>query len=249
MEKLKSRASLVGALRHNSREKIPANADASRTPDNFYVGSVQSALQKYTEKLPEKVRKNAVHAVEVVLTASPEWFEKASADKKLEFTNRSRKWLYDLFGEENQLLLAVHNDEKTGHIHGIFMPLVDGKLNAKQVIGGSRDRMRLFQDDFYEKVGRPVGMERGVSKEITHKRHTSNKEFARVLDDKEKSFREVMELSPEEVKESLSRLDVWRKRTPDDLRDLATLYEQRGAKNGYDYERIKTTHQNRGRGL
>lgn len=239
MEKLKSRVSLVGALRHNTREKMPANADASLSSDNSYTASFQTALKNYTEKLPEKVRKNAVHAVEVVLTASPEWFEKASEKQKQEFTNRSRKWLYDIFGKKNEILLAFHNDEKTGHIHGIFIPLVDGKLNAKKLIGGSRDRMRLFQDDFYEKVGRPLGMERGISKELTHKRHTSNKEFFRVLEDQKKDFHEVMGLTPEEVKEMSFRLDTWRKRTPEDLRDLASLYEERGAKNGYELDTIQ----------
>ena len=183
MEKLKSRASLVGALKHDYRERVPENADPERTDKNVYDGSVQSALAKYSEKLPEKVRKNAVHAVEIVLTASPEWFEKADHKQIDEFIQRSQGWCAKLFGYENELAIALHMDEKTPHIHAIYMPLVDGKLNSKAVIGGSRDRMRALQDDFYKKVGKPLGMDRGEKREAV--RHTEVSEFGRVLKEKE----------------------------------------------------------------
>lgn len=188
MEKLKSRVSLVGALRHNTREVMPKNADPTLQNENQSSTTVQEALAKYTELIPEKVRKNAVHAVEVVLTASPEWFEKATEDDCNKFIQSSREWLYDVFGRENQILLSLHNDEKTKHIHGIFIPLVDGKLNAKKMIGGTKYRMRELQNEFYEKVGKPLGMDRGVEREKPL-RHTTPKEAFRIIEEEKKALK------------------------------------------------------------
>lgn len=179
MKKIKSRAALSGLLAHNTREKMPDNADPSLVENNAYTRSRAEALAVYSEKLPKKVRKNAVHAVEVVLTASPDWFEKASEKKVQEFINRSRAWLYDLFGRDNELLLTCHKDEKTLHLHGDFIPLVDGKLNAKSLIGGSSYRMRELQDDFYKKVGEPLGMVRGEKQ--TRRKHTDPKDLNRLI--------------------------------------------------------------------
>lgn len=179
MKKIKSRASLVGLLRHNTREVVPKNADPARLDENAYTATKAEALSRYSSKLPEKVRKNAVHAVEVVLTASPDWFAKASKKDVKEFVDRSRAWLYDKFGRENELLLACHYDEKTIHVHADFMPLVDGKLNAKKLIGGSSYRMVELQDEFYARVGEPLGMERGEKQ--TRRKHTDPKDLNRLI--------------------------------------------------------------------
>lgn len=179
MKKLKSRVSLVGVLRHDTRDREPINADPALKDENAYTKTYKQALELYGEKLPKKVRKNAVHAVEVVITASPEWFNKATEKQKEVFVHRSRKWLYDLFGRDNELLIAMHRDEKTDHIHGVFIPLVDGSLNAKKLIGGSSHRMTELQDDFYEKVARPLGMERGEKQ--THRKHTEPKDLNRLM--------------------------------------------------------------------
>lgn len=260
MAKLKSRASLVGALRHNTREKVPANADPERIDENTVSSSVQAALASYTEKLPQKVRKDAVHAVELVFTASPEWFDSASPTQIKEFVYRSRLFCHNLFGAENELHLALHQDEKTPHVHAIFMPLVDGKLNAKALVGGTKFRMKALQDEFYELVGKPLGMDRGEQRNV---RHTEPKEFARVMLEKnaaldaregvlnarDADFKAVTGLSPAQAKEAVESLDTWRKRSPDQLRDLATLYEEKKAKNGYDLIKIQTAEQKkRGKG-
>ena len=179
MKKIKSRASLVGLLKHNTREVMPKNADPARLDENAYTATTAEALSRYSSKLPEKVRKNAVHAVEVVLTASPDWFAKASKKEVKEFIDRSRAWLYDKFGRENELLLASHYDEKTIHFHADFIPLVDGKLNAKKLIGGSSYRMRELQDEFYARVGEPLGMERGEKQ--TRRKHTDPKDLNRLI--------------------------------------------------------------------
>jgi len=255
MKKIKSRVSLVGALKHDTREWEPKNADPKRMIENAYTASSLQAIEKYGKILPEKVRKNAVHAIEVVLTSSPEWFETASKKNVQLFVNKSRAWLYKLFGQKNELLLAVHMDEKTPHIHAIFMPLVDGKLNAKELIGGSRNRMRDLQDDFFFHVGKPLGMERGVRNESI--RHTEPKELPRLLkevekrnqeiEQKENEFEKVKGITPTEIKklkEDSVMLDTWRKKSPEFLIKTADDYKKAGAKNGYEFiETMKKVHE------
>lgn len=178
-EKYKSKAAVSGAIRHDTRERMPLNADPERSTDNAYTANYEQAMQRYKELLPEKRRSDAVHAVEFVFSASPEWFEKATKDQVKEFANRARVWGCELFGKENELITALHADEKTVHLHSVFIPLKDGKLNAKAFIGGKKYRMKDLQDDFFEKVGKPLGMDRGVHRENV--RHTDVSEYAKVM--------------------------------------------------------------------
>jgi hypothetical protein len=168
MEKIRSAGSLRRAAMHNTRERPPLNADPLRREENWVQGgSVDEVMKTYQEKLPDKVRKNAVHAVELVMTASAD-FQGDWHDYLKDCT----KWTERLFGKENVLSVAYHFDERTPHAQILVMPLKDGKLNAKHFIGGSRDRMAELQDDFYKEVGWPAGLMRGQSRAETKARHT-----------------------------------------------------------------------------
>lgn len=172
--KIKSRVSLTRALQHNTRERVPDNANPARANKNQIFGSSQEALARYTALLPEKVRKNAVHAVEFMVTFSPEaWSDKADAPKRRsEFLEKSLKWIQKaLGGPQNVLNISIHGDERTPHLHAIMMPMRDGKLNARSFLGGSSAVMRQLQDRFYEEVGKSCGLERGRPREETGRRH------------------------------------------------------------------------------
>lgn len=199
IEKLKSRVSLGGALRHNYRDIIPPNADPEKTKDNITdKKTTQEVLQEYSKMLPEKVRKNAVHALEFVITASPEFFKKNSRKELVKYFRDSEKWVGEIIGSDNIISSTLHMDEKTPHIHFLAMPLVNGKLNAREIIGGSKHRMRELQDDFYKKVGMLSDLARGVSHD--RRRHTSPKEFGRIMAEKEAELdtqKKLLERTPE----------------------------------------------------
>lgn len=178
-EKIKSAAALSGRIRHNTRDRMPANADPDRTPDNEYTTSHAEAMRRYRELLPAEKRSDAVHAIEFIFTASPGWFETATEEQIDKFAAHSRFWAMRLCGKENELVTALHRDEKTLHVHAIMMPLVDGKLNAKALIGGKKYRMRDLQDDFFEVVCKPLGMERGIKRRSV--RHTEVSEYDKVM--------------------------------------------------------------------
>ncbi|MES9125717.1 plasmid recombination protein, partial [Cutibacterium acnes] len=73
-KKLSGMGSVAAALQHCYRERETPNADAERTPDNEHraATSTDAAMGRLRELLPEKRRKDAVLAVEYVMTASPE---------------------------------------------------------------------------------------------------------------------------------------------------------------------------------
>lgn len=166
---------------------MPPNADPSRTKYNIAPSSVEAIMDFYTSKLPPKVRKNAVHAVEAVVTLSPDSWEgiqgKERADKIGHYLTDAVKWVTKTMGgQDNLLSVTLHNDESTPHAHVIMMPLRDGKLNAKSYIGGTRDRLKDLQDQFYEKVGKKYDLERGRPREETKARHWSQAKYHAVVD-------------------------------------------------------------------
>ena len=75
-KKLANMGSVAASMQHCYRERNTHNADQERTPDNQHLvaKSTDEAMGKLRALLPEKRRKDAVLAVEYVMTASLEWF-------------------------------------------------------------------------------------------------------------------------------------------------------------------------------
>ncbi|MEF6388186.1 plasmid recombination protein, partial [Escherichia coli] len=84
----------------------------------------------------EKRRKDAVLAVEYVMTASPEWWKEATPRQQAEFFARSEQWLEKKYGKDRVVAAVVHRDEATPHLSAFVVPLTqDGRLSAKEFIG------------------------------------------------------------------------------------------------------------------
>jgi hypothetical protein len=171
-KKLKTAGSVAASLQHNFRERETPNADAQRTPENEHHHSVSAdqAMGLLRSRLPTQHRKDAVLAVEYVMTASPAWFERATPELQHAFFERSLAWLRDKYGVENVIAATVQRDEKTPHLSAFVVPRTpDGRLSAKDFIG-NRDKMRADQTSFAELV-RDLGLERGIpGSRATHQR-------------------------------------------------------------------------------
>ncbi|WP_253822789.1 plasmid recombination protein [Salmonella enterica] len=86
--------------------------------------------------LPEKRRKEAVLAVEYVMTASPEWWKEATPRQQAEFFARSEQWLEKKYGKDRVVAAVVHRDEATPHRDAFVVPLPqDGRLSAEELYG------------------------------------------------------------------------------------------------------------------
>ena len=162
-KKLANMGSVAASMQHCYRERETHNADQERTPDNQHLGakSTDEAMGKLRALLPEKRRKDAVLAVEYVMTASPEWFATATPEQEKALFQRSLQWLADKYGADRIVTASIHRDEATPHLSAFVVPLTqDKRLSAKEFIG-SRDKMRADQSTYAACVA-DLGLERGI---------------------------------------------------------------------------------------
>jgi len=194
-KKLKTVASVAASLSHCFRDRDTLNADSSRSAlnVNYAAGSASEAMQKLSSLLPEKRRKDAVLAVEYMMTASPEWWRLASHKQQLEFFQKSYGWLAQKYGEDRIFVATVHKDETTPHLSAFVVPLTrDGRLSAKEFIG---DRGQMSSDQSaYASAVKELGLERGVMG--SKAKHQTIKSFYAAL---EKGTQTVPQLTPEDV--------------------------------------------------
>lgn len=170
--KLKSWGAIGGAGEHNARKRETPNADPERLKANrFVVGEPGLDLaQAVRERIGEQtIRKNAVLAVEGILSASPEYFRPGKAHEagaydpmRLEdWAEVSRQWLERKYGDR-VVSAVLHLDEATPHIQFVLVPLDDtGKLNCRALFGGTRRTLSELQTD-YAKAVAPLGIQRGL---------------------------------------------------------------------------------------
>lgn len=180
--KIKSTGELRAALKHNCREQPTPNADPEKTPlnggDNV---TVNGAMKRYRELLGDhKARKNAVHAVEYMFSASPEWFANKDRTQVLDYLRDCTNYVRDKFTSKNVISVRYHFDETTPHAHVVVVPMHEGKLNARHYIGGSRAVAQAFQADI-GKLGQRHGLQRG--QEGSTATHTTIQEFYKMVEE------------------------------------------------------------------
>ena len=150
--KLRSIASIKGSAKHMRRTIPTPNADASISANNpILIGTDDPAadvlrlVPKIGERQGGKLlrRSNSVLAVEVLMTASPEWWRDSTREDRDAWVAQSTAWLVAEWGEENVAHLEFHIDETTPHLTGLIVPLDPdtGGLNARRWIGGKASKM------------------------------------------------------------------------------------------------------------
>jgi hypothetical protein len=199
--KIKSMGALANSLKHCFRESPTPNADSERTPENEHLvaTSKDQAIGKLKEIIPEKRRKDAIVAVEYVLTASPEWFKEANEEEKQDFYDSSMEWINEKYGAENVFTASIHKDELTPHLSVFVAPMTkDGRLSAKDMIG-NKAKMVQDQTDYAERVEH-LGLERGIEgSRATHQRVKSH--YAAIEKTEERAPRiSLEELKPKKLK-------------------------------------------------
>ncbi|MGM5152021.1 MobV family relaxase, partial [Salmonella enterica] len=187
VEKLKSWGDVGGAGSHNLRHRDTPNADPSRTHLNRHlVGQPTDQLAEVVrEKIGDQtIRKNAVLAFEVVMSASPEYFRPDdpgaagtwNEQRLARWEAASMDWLRKQYGD--RIASAVlHLDEQTPHIQAVVVPLDErGKLNCRAMLGGSRQTLRDLQTSYSNGVEH-LGIARGI--EGSKAKHKTVSEYYR----------------------------------------------------------------------
>lgn len=167
VEKLKGRAQLASRAQHHLRDgpKLPRNADELRTAANersWQAGSAAlvDAIQARTG--PLKRRKDAVDALDVLLTASPNWFrEHGGSGEYTDLAAAAEAHLLGTYGADNLMAWGVHLDEQTPHVWAIVTPIIDGKLKASHWCDGPA-ALGKMQTDWADATAH-LGLVRGVA--------------------------------------------------------------------------------------
>lgn len=181
--KVKSVASMANLEKHCSREKMPMNADESRTGQNMdFIQDNLTLPERFAEMTEgQKLRKNAVLGIEVMMTYSPDALQEGETLRS--WIRDNQKWLEQEFGQKNVVRLWLHMDETTPHLHAFVIPIdARGKLNCRAYLGGA-DKLSRLQDT-YAKAMEPYSLERGVKGSKAH--HKTVKEFYRAIEQAER---------------------------------------------------------------
>lgn len=216
INKCSSSHDIAGLQIHDRRERRHSNSnpdiDFSKSKDNYSLCNAAEGIsfnafidkqiaERYTGK--KAIRKDAVRMVQVLFTSDKEFFDKISEEEQRKFFKDCYQWAADRWGENNIISADVHLDEVTPHMHLNFVPLTpDGRLSAKDLVGNGSKALQQMQDDFYRKVGKPHGLDRGIRTDLVNgERARKNQTAAKYKEStnyyeqkKEKLISEVQEL-------------------------------------------------------
>lgn len=165
------------ALMHLYRERETPNADSTKTNLWFdsdgeqttkaAIARLTSEIDRVNESRGRNMRRDAVVAVEYLMTASPEWFSDDPKERREEaskFATEARKWLRATYPDGKIIASQVHMDETTPHLSIFVTPthrLKDDRLSfsAREFLGGPK-AIQKQQDSFAEHM-KPLGLKRG----------------------------------------------------------------------------------------
>ena len=165
---------------HNERkkEKYASNPDIdnSRKNLNYHliepVGKYWAESNRLIEEYGCRTRKDSVRIVEVLITATPNFFKDKKKSEIRAYFQTALEFIEKYQDAKTILSAAVHMDEKTPHMHLSFVPLTaDGRLSAKEIVGNKK-KLTQWQDGFWEHmVKKYPDLERGESASKTGRDH------------------------------------------------------------------------------
>ena len=165
---------------HNERTKETyasnPDVDTARSKQNFHLVTPERKYRAEAERQIAqagcRTRSDSVRVVEVLFTASHDFFKGKSKGEIRAFFEECMAFLAQLQDPSTYLSAVVHMDEKTPHMHLSFVPLTaDGRLSAKEIVG-NRQKLTQWQDAFWEHmVKKYPDLERGESASKTGRTH------------------------------------------------------------------------------
>lgn len=172
---LQIEANRTTADHEKGRDYAASDIQWALTDFNMFLVKSENWGKAVTAALKEaevQERKNSVVVLDGFYGASPEWFKDKSLDEIVSYFKDCLAFHEQTYGKV--INAVIHFDEATPHL-AVCSPAViygeDGKnrLSAKDIMGGRADYRRR-QDEFYEQVGKPRGMDRGEVHDPEHTR-------------------------------------------------------------------------------
>ena len=198
--------SRIEAHNERTKETYASNPDIKTdlSKHNFHPVIPQGKYRDISNRIIResgcRVRKDSVTAVEVLITASPEFFEGKKPRDVKEFFDHALNFMKAKQDAATYISAVVHVDEKTPHMHLCFVPITsDGRLSAKEIIGNKK-QLTQWQDEFWSyMVKKYPDFERGESASLTGRTHIPPRLFkqaARLNRQKDKLFQLLSEMNP-----------------------------------------------------
>ena len=228
----RKRTDLGGIQKENLRTATEYNNKVSPGMDilNVTLKESNNWLQDINREITAagaKARANSVLALDTLYTASPEFFQGKTNEENDKFFRDCLKFHNEHFG--HIISAVVHYDETTPHLHIISVPLTkDGRLSARDVIG-NKAKMSKTQDQFFERVGRGYGLERGIHMDGQEKRQHISAQEHELREIKQKIARGKEELGAIEHSEETARTRAqkYRQTTAELQKQVEVLQEER----------------------
>ena len=194
------RENLKAVYRHNERKnKNYSNKDIDKTKSylNYALKEPEFNYEKEFDKIREKYDlKGQIKTVsnivcEYVITSDNDFFKRIGEKETKRYFETAYKFVceYKDFGEQYILSAKVHYDERSPHMHLLFLPVVhttDKKGNNIDKLACSefwkaKDSYRQLQNAFFEyMVSNGFDLKRGLPKEETNREHYTVKEYKNI---------------------------------------------------------------------
>ena len=190
LKKMKNK-DLAKISEHNRRESPDGtysnpNIDPERThlnirrsdhPEKEELKTLIDRRISEREIQKKKVRKDAVKMISVLVSASPEYINSLDREDQIRYFDECFKFCQRRFGKKNCIEMNVHFDETTPHAHVSIVPILNGKLCAKELI--TRKFLFDLQDEFPKAMReRGFEVERGEGGDPKERRkHLSEEEY------------------------------------------------------------------------
>jgi hypothetical protein len=153
-------------------------------PQERYSKEIKARIDAAKERNPKlQVRKNSVRFVDTLITASPSYFQGLPGREVRRYFETALTFFKERVDERNIISAVIHVDERTPHMHLVFVPITeDDRLSAKDIIGGPAG-CRKWQDDFFKKMSSKFsGLLRRKDAELTGRKNLSPQEYKAVAD-------------------------------------------------------------------
>lgn len=181
-QRLKAPSNVKGSAYHIERLQPTPNARPGIV-NPWAIGGpdIYGRAKKVWAKIPN-IRKDNVHGIEVVMTATPEAFQGPNAIDLDAWVKDNVKWLQDEYKGCVILGASLQLDERTPHLQAVIIPTdrkADGTpfLNAKKFFGNKK-QMSQAQTRYHDAV-KHHGLERGI--EGSSAKHTTLAQYYGVV--------------------------------------------------------------------
>ena len=160
---------LAGIYRHNERKNANySNQDINKekSKENYSLKNPGTTYEKLFQQMKEKynlkgqIKEVSNVACEYIITSDPEFFENIGKEETKRFFKTAYSFVanYKNLGEQYILSAKVHMDERTPHMHIVFLPVVHKKdKNGKEIdkiacseFWKGKDSYKKLQDSFHQ---------------------------------------------------------------------------------------------------